>query len=367
MRSITVDDGRMSSLQAAVDEASPGTEILVSGAYTGRLDFNGVAGEPGRPVTVRAVGSASITSSGTDSAVFFRNSAHIDVIGLVLDGGGRANAVVGIGGRYGDKGADGSGGPAHHLRFSDNEIRNSGQELVKLLHDSSNVEFIFNRFHSSGRLQSGKYGEAIYIGSANSGPDRTHAVQISNNEFHDLTAEAVDIKSQGTYDIEVRSNVIHSLHWPNYGSAKYNNGAIAVGQQRDGRNGDRLTDLGYTIVGNWIWDVSETSGSYQDAAGIQAWSPATIVGNVVFATDNDGIEVRDSYAGSSSADRTFVVRDNVVWGTGRTAGVDGISSTGLQASTIVEAAGNAAAMNGMAQTTPRSIPPDGFDWRAGCW
>lgn len=367
LMSAVVNDGNIASLQAALDGAAPGTEIVVSGAYVGRLDFDGVHGTAQNPITVRANGAASIESLGTDSAVFFRNTSHVDLVGFVLDGGGQANAVVGIGGRYGDKGADGSGGSAHHVRVTDSEIRNSGQELVKVLNDSHHIVLERNSLHGSGHRHSGKYGEAIYIGSANSGPDNTHSITVHGNIFTDLTAEAVDIKSQGTHSVWVTDNVIHDLSWPSYGSTKYNNGAIAVGQQRDGSNGDRLSGLDYLVEGNWIWNFSESVGSYQDAVGIQAWSPATIRGNVVYATDNDGIELRDPYSGSGSADRTFVVEANYVWGAGRETGFDGIAASSLRSSTEILADSNRSALSGLAASSELPPPPVGFHITDGCW
>ncbi len=198
----------------------------------------------------------------------------------------------------------------------DCEIRNAGQELAKVLWDSSYIYFGHCAFHDSGLQETGKYGEAVYIGSSGGVNDETHHITAEDCEFWNLTAEAWDVKSQGTHDTIFRRNVVRDCTWPNYGSTKYNQGMVALGQQHDGSY-DYAGDLNHLVEYNRIWNCHghASSTAYQDVAGLMAWAGGcTVRHNIVWDCDHSGLEFRHSYDDAEEANDTYTVENNTVWG-----------------------------------------------------
>ncbi|HWH26189.1 MAG TPA: right-handed parallel beta-helix repeat-containing protein [Pseudolysinimonas sp.] len=185
-------------LKSALSNASPGDVIaLDDGTYAGPFKIS-ADGTTDRPIYLCGGPGAVLNGGGIDTSYVLHLNYASDwrVLGFTVRNGGKgvmadgAKRVV-IGGltvtRIGDEGI--------HLR------RYSADSLV-----------IGNDISSTG-LRQAKFGEGIYIGSAQSNwctvtsckPDRSDRNRIIGNQISATTAESVDVK-EGTSDGEISEN-----------------------------------------------------------------------------------------------------------------------------------------------------------------
>jgi hypothetical protein len=194
-----VDVGDADQLQGALDEARPGRTIrLAAGTYAG----NFVATAQGTPdAPIRLCGGRDAVLDGGDIeggyTLHLQKASHWQVLGFTVRGGGKGVMVD-----------SGTGNRIQGLL-----VTSMGDEAIHLRTDSTDNAVVGNVVRDTG-LRKPKYGEGIYVGSAESNwcrqtdcrPDRSDRNVIEANDIAGTTAEAVDIK-EGTADGVVRNNV----------------------------------------------------------------------------------------------------------------------------------------------------------------
>jgi hypothetical protein len=198
-------------IQAAVERAEPGDDLVIaSGTYRLSLDINGVSGTADQPIRFRAEPGGEVTIINADEgryALFLRNADHWEIGStdgrLIFDGDDVAHATVGLG-LYSGSIAETSNedpGPTRGIVLRNVDIVGAGQGLLRIGHNSADIEVVDSRLSGSGRRRA-EFGEGIYIGSA-AGEDVTRDVRITDVAISDVRAEAIDVKP-GTDDILVQ-------------------------------------------------------------------------------------------------------------------------------------------------------------------
>jgi hypothetical protein len=194
----TVDVTDADELTEALEVARPGDVIVVAdGFYEGGF-------------VARASGTADdpIVLCGSRDAVLDGDGIRGDYV-LHLDGA-RYWQVSGLTLQNGQKGlvADGTTGSV----ISGLHVTEIGDEAIHL-RDFSTDNLVSGNVIDTTGLRRAKYGEGIYIGTAESNwcdisgcePDRSDRNQLIGNWITGTTAEAIDIK-EGTSDGVVRGN-----------------------------------------------------------------------------------------------------------------------------------------------------------------
>jgi len=194
-----VDVGSSDQLQRALDEARPGRTIrLADGTYAGNFVAT-AQGTPGTPI--RLCGSRAAVLDGGDVdggyTLHLQKASHWQVLGLTVRGGGKGVMVD-----------SGTGNLIQGLL-----VTSVGDEAIHLRTASTDNTVVGNVVRDTG-LRKPKYGEGIYVGSAESNwcrqtdcrPDRSDRNVIEGNDIAGTTAEAVDIK-EGTADGVLLNNV----------------------------------------------------------------------------------------------------------------------------------------------------------------
>lgn len=186
-------------LTAALKKVAPGAVIaLRPGVYSGRFvaDRSGTA-------------SAPITLCGPSDAILDGGSTKKGYV-LHLDGVSHWR-VLGLTVRDGQKGVMADGVRNTLLRGL--TVERIGDEAIHLRRNSVDNQVVGNRVSGTG-LRSRKYGEGIYVGTAESNwtsitggaPDRSDRNEIRGNTVSGTTSEAVDIK-EGTTGGTLADNV----------------------------------------------------------------------------------------------------------------------------------------------------------------
>ncbi|MEU3224736.1 DUF1565 domain-containing protein [Streptomyces sp. NPDC006976] len=204
-------------IQRALDAAGPGSTVhLAPGRYL--QDF--VSRSPG--VTVTGPASAVVQGSGTGRAVAEIQHDDVRLTGFTVDGligdptqksGYRKKLIYVMGTTAGD-GVDG-------LRITRMNLRNAGEECVRLRYLITGAEVAHNRITGCGVWDfrfddGGKVGEGIYVGTApeqqgmNGAPDDRPDVSRDNWIHHNLINtqgnECVDIKENSTANLVERND-----------------------------------------------------------------------------------------------------------------------------------------------------------------
>jgi hypothetical protein len=202
----TVSDGP--ALRTALSAAHAGSVItLQPGTYTGAFTIT-TSGTEAAPIWVCGGRNAVIQGTGTgtgskDTQYLF----HVDHASWIR--------LVGFSLRDGQKGvmADGT----QHSTIAGLSVSDIGDEAIHLRAFSSDNLVTGNVVSDTGH-RSGKFGEGIYIGSANSNwstysngdPDTSDRNQVIGNQVSGTTAENIDIK-EGTTGGTVSGNVLSSV------------------------------------------------------------------------------------------------------------------------------------------------------------
>jgi len=192
----TINVSTSEQLKTAIQTAQPGDKIvLADGTYKSAMtagNYSGsfaatVDGTASNPITLTGSRSAIIDGSGTGGryGLYLYGADYWNVTGITV-----ANASKGIV-------LDGSS----HNFLADLKVMNVGQEAVHFRSFSQFNVIRDSEITGTGK-KSAQYGEAVYIGSANSNwatytggqPDRSDRNIVLNNSFSDFTAEALDLK-----------------------------------------------------------------------------------------------------------------------------------------------------------------------------
>lgn len=191
---VTVHTG--GELTSALRAATAGTLIqLAAGTYAGHFTGTG-AGDPARPITLCGGRDAVLDGGPGGYTLHLTEARYWRISGLTVHGGQKGVVL------------DNS----QHTVVDGLEIAGVGEEALHLRTNSSDNVVSGNVIHNTGSQQA-KFGEGIYIGSAQSNwgrytggqPDRSDRNQIIGNTVSDTTAEAVDIK-EGTTGGVLRNN-----------------------------------------------------------------------------------------------------------------------------------------------------------------
>lgn len=186
----TVTVSTAAGLTAALRAAKPGTSIrLADGTYRGTFEAT-TSGTSARPVWLcgRRAAVLDVGTTGKGYGLHLDPAEHWRVVGLTV-----RNAQKGVV-------ADGTRGTVLQGLL----VEQIGDEGIHLRSASSGNTVLGNTVRRTG-LRKPKFGEGIYVGSANSnwgeysagGPDRSDRNLVQENTISDTSAESVDIK-EGT-------------------------------------------------------------------------------------------------------------------------------------------------------------------------
>jgi hypothetical protein len=119
--------GHPGNYRELLRQLGPGdTLVLEPGAYRDTLPLHGMRGEPGRPIVVRGPGGdrpAVLLGRSGRNTVSLKDTAHVEIHGLVLDGQGLE--VDGVK-------AEGTAAFVHHVTLSDLIIVNHGVDQATI-------------------------------------------------------------------------------------------------------------------------------------------------------------------------------------------------------------------------------------------
>ena len=186
------------ALETALEEARPGQVIrLAAGTYEGNFIAQTVA-TPDAPIVLCGSRDAVIDGGDIDGdyALHLQSASSWHLLGFTVTGGNKGVMV--------------DSGTGH--RIEGLLVTSMGDEAIHLRTNSSDNVVVGNTVRDTG-LRKPKFGEGIYVGSAESNwcrqtdcqPDRSDRNVIEGNDVAGTTAEAVDIK-EGTTGGILRTN-----------------------------------------------------------------------------------------------------------------------------------------------------------------
>lgn len=233
---ITVED--TGTLRTALESAQPGDVIrLAPGTYEGEFVAR-TAGTPDAPITLCGDQDAVLDGGDPDGGytLHLDGASHWHLLGFSVTGGQKGVMVDGT----------------EHTVIEGLTVSHIGDEAIHLrTHSSHNI--VVGTHVSGTGLRRPKFGEGIYIGSAESNwedltggePDTSDGNLIEDNRIEDVTAEAVDIK-EGTTGGILRNN-------------SFDGSAIS---------GDGHADSWVDVKGN-DWIIEGNTGTASPADGFQ--------------------------------------------------------------------------------------------------
>ncbi|CCG01357.1 right-handed parallel beta-helix repeat-containing protein [Blastococcus saxobsidens] len=185
-------------LETALEDARPGQVIrLADGTYEGSFVAT-TAATPDAPILLCGSRDAVLDGGDIDGdyALHLQGASSWHLLGFTVTGGKKGVMV--------------DAGTGH--RIEDLLVTSMGDEAIHLRTNSSDNVVVGNTVRDTG-LRKPKYGEGIYIGSAESNwcrqtdcePDRSDRNLIEGNDIAGTTSEAVDIK-EGTTGGVLRGN-----------------------------------------------------------------------------------------------------------------------------------------------------------------
>ena len=164
---------------------------------------------------------------------------------------------------------------SHHITLKNNNLHDSGAEVVHVYGNSHDVLIEGNTIANGGALTTAN-GEGVYIGTHNGG-DNTYAVTVRGNTITNSRHDAVELKHD-THDCVVENNVITTFA-ANYEYGKW--GILAFPMKTYGSNPNHV------IRGNVLSDnLGAGSGA---SIGVQ--TGAQVYNNVVYGTKGTGFAV----------------------------------------------------------------------------
>ena len=192
----TVED--TAGLHSALEQARPGDVIrLAPGTYEGEFVAR-AAGSAESPITLRGDADAVLDGGEPDGGytLHLDGASHWHLLGFTVTGGQKGVML--------DR--------TEHSVIEGLTVSRTGDEAIHLRTHSSHNTVVGNHVSGTG-LRKPKFGEGIYIGSAESNweelpdgePDASDGNLIEGNHIEDVTAEAVDIK-EGTTGGILRDN-----------------------------------------------------------------------------------------------------------------------------------------------------------------
>jgi hypothetical protein len=288
-----VDVTTADELQSALNDAVPGQVIrLADGTYEGNF-LAGAQATADQPIQLCGSRAAVLDGGAVDGdyTLHLSGAAYWQVTGLTVTGGKKGVMVdAGVGNR-----------------IEDLMVTSMGDEAIHLRTNSTDNVITGNTVRDTG-LRKPKYGEGIYVGTAESNwcqisncePDRSDRNVIEGNNISGTTAESVDIK-EGTTGGTLRGNTF--------------DGAAMV-----------ESDSWVDVKGNG-WMIEGNTGTHTPQDGFQVhqavdgWGENNVfVGNTA-AVDGAGYAI--NVAGPRTIrDKTEVRCDNVAEGTASVTNVD---------------------------------------------
>lgn len=282
-----VDVADAQGLQRALDQATPGQVIrLADGRYEGSFV---AAATAAADTPIRLCGSRAAVLDG--GAIDGGYTLHLSgasywlVSGFTVTGGQKGVMVdAGVGNRIDGLLVTSMGDEAIHLR------RNSTDNVVS-----------GNTVRDTG-LRKPKYGEGIYIGTAESNwcrvngcqPDRSDRNLIEGNDIAGTTAESVDIK-EGTSNGVLRGNVFdgsHMVEADSWVDVKGNGWTVS------GNRGTSSAADGFQVhevVDGWGRNTVFSDNTFTDVAGmaVNVAGPRALRSSTTLYCDNDADGARD--------------------------------------------------------------------------
>ncbi|MFD1151720.1 cellulose binding domain-containing protein [Saccharothrix hoggarensis] len=259
-----VDVSTAAQLQAALAAAAPGQTIrLAAGVYRGAFAITR-PGSADAPITLTGPADAVLVNdgpSGSGPGCPMPTPGWDPGYGLWLHDAPHWN-LVGFTVRESKKGivADNS----HHTAIDRVTVHHVDEEAVHFRRSSADSVLRDSAISHTGLVQAG-YGEAVYIGSANSnwachgntgGVDRSDRVQVVGNRIGPgVTAEHVDVK-EGTFHGVIRGNTFDGT---------------GISGQNSADSWVDVKGIGYTIEGNT--GTFASPGTF--ANGYETHNPAT--------------------------------------------------------------------------------------------
>lgn len=232
----TVEDA--GTLHTALESARPGDVIrLAPGTYPGEFIAE-TAGTQDAPITLCGDEDAILDGGEPDGGYTFHldGASHWHLLGFHVTGGQKGVMVDGV----------------DHTVIEDLTVSDIGDEAIHLRTHSSHNTIVGNHVSRTG-LRKPKFGEGIYIGSAESNwedltggePDNSDENLIEDNRIEDVTAEAIDVK-EGTTGGIIRNNSFDG----------------------SGMTGDGFADSWVDVKGN-SWIIEGNTGTASPADGFQ--------------------------------------------------------------------------------------------------
>jgi parallel beta-helix repeat protein len=186
----------VSQLEAALKSANPGDVfVLEPGTYVGNFSTSR-SGVENNGITLCGPRGAILDGERGGYALHLLNVAYWTLTGFSVTGGQKGVVL------------DGSS----HNTINGLSITQTGDEALHL-RTASQFNVVENNTISNTGLRAAKYGEGIYVGTAQSNwcsisgckPDQSDNNQIISNTISNTTAENIDIK-EGTANGVIRSN-----------------------------------------------------------------------------------------------------------------------------------------------------------------
>ncbi|WP_115720497.1 right-handed parallel beta-helix repeat-containing protein [Gallaecimonas mangrovi] len=275
----TYSPSSSSELTTALSSINPGDTVNLQAGVTYIGNFTiSRKGTSDQPIIITGPASAILDGDSLSSGytLYLKNAQYIELSGFTINHGQKGLMLDN----------------AKHNTFSGLTIKNTGMEGFHFRKYSQYNRLENSTIENTGKTKA-KYGEGIYVGSANSNwcsytsckPDHSDNNVISGNHITNTTAEAIDIK-EGTSNTTITDNTINgygiaavdSLIDVKGDSAIINNNNVYISTSNDNvENGITIHNVygdwgqGNSAGGNSI-DLSNASGANY---AIKSYSGAT--------------------------------------------------------------------------------------------
>ena len=316
------------SLDRALDLASAGDSIVFTAGTHDALRITGVNGTERNPIRIVGAPGSEFRSSSysREAGILVRDSTNIEIVDVNV-----RHALWGV---YIQN--------SHGIDLLDSDIRDIGQEVVRIKDGSSNILVEGNMIADSGRRTDNDHanGEGVYIGTGTpSNVDHVSNVTVRNNTITRLTDEAIDIKIPST-NVVIEGNTITDIN-------TQTSGAIVVHL-----NSRTVGNPNITIEANIVRDVTRSS-PYRDGNCIVAVATVEIINNVLHNCQHRGILVQGSSGTATIQHNTFIDTGELgtILNDGRGMSIDSKNNLGTDGS------GNRQA------DESDFVNPDNFDYR----